>query len=210
MRNKWIVCLTMASISHAATWAQNILPLQNCVAIGGGIMTGVGHGKSDYMDKAGRPLCYMTGGDYRHYFVPCFAIGTTYEFITSKHAQDQLRCHYIAPTFTLRYLVDENNHGILFTLGTGYFHYADRVYQSRNRSSTFNKGYFGLSADIGYEFVVSKKTSMLVKASFLMADWHFNPDYEPKFRRNDPDEFQSIFDSNLLYVSLGIAIQFGK
>lgn len=46
MRNKWIVCLTMASISHAATWAQNILPLQNCVAIGGGIMTGVGHGKT--------------------------------------------------------------------------------------------------------------------------------------------------------------------
>lgn len=210
MKQKWMICLALASSLHAIAWGQNALPQKDCLAIGGGIMTGVGQGSSDFMDKAGKPLCYTVGSDYRHYLVPAFAVGATYEFITSKQGENKLRCHYIAPTLTLRFLMDEDKHGVLFTLGGGYFHYADRVHHSQRVKSTFNKGYFGLSADIGYEFTISKKTSMLVKASFLMADWHSNPDYQPKFMRNDPDEYQSMFESSLMYASLGISLQFGK
>lgn len=210
MKQRWLACLALASLQYAAASAQHVLPQRDCFAFGGGIMTGIGNGNGDYMDVAGHPVCYLAEAGYKHYFVPYFALGANYDFITSKHGQDQLRCHFIAPTFTFRYLMDDNKHAFTITLGTGYFQYADRLYQNRYVSSTFNKGYFGLSADLGYEFVILPKASIGVKATFLMADWHFNPDYTPKFLRSDKDEFQSMFESNLLYASLSIVLQFGK
>jgi hypothetical protein len=43
-----------------------------------------------------------------------------------------------------------------------------------------------------------------------MADWHSNPDYTPKWNRYDPDEYQSLFNNNLSYISLGLSFIIGK
>lgn len=43
-----------------------------------------------------------------------------------------------------------------------------------------------------------------------MADWHFNDNYEHKYSRYHPDEYQKVLDNNLSYFTLGIALVLGK
>lgn len=211
MKRKCYICLLLAIAMHIGAKAQGELPLENGYSFGGGILTGLSEGKNDYMNVADKPLCFDFTADYRHYFIPSVALGVTYEYITSSRQKNKMRCHYIAPTLTLRYLYANGKQGIFGTLGAGYFQYGERISGNRHApNTTFNKGYFGASIGLGYECAVSRGFSMQFKIDFLLADWHFNPSYEPKWQRDNPDEYQSIFENNFSYVSFGVAFQFGK
>ena len=208
----FIAIATCLAINTCSIKAQNSLPMKDVFSLGGGIMGGLSQGKGDYMDIANKPVCFNLEGSYKHFFSPIAAFGGTYEYITSSKEGNKMCNHYIAPTITLRYLMDQGTNAVSTSLGTGLLLYSDRVRESKYYSSisTFNKAYFCVSWDVSYDVVIARNTGMQFKFQFLFADWHFNPDYTPKFMRQDPDDYQTVFDNNITYISLGIALQFGK
>ena len=111
----------LASLSLAIQ-AQNYLPQKNSFSLGGGMMWGIGNTKGGFLDKTGNPTCAEFIMDYRHYWGGDLAVGATYNFLTGNKNGNSLRCNYIAPTLTYRWLWAENKQGFWATLGIGYLH----------------------------------------------------------------------------------------
>jgi len=212
MGRKWITGLFILSVMTIQLKGQRRLPVEDSFTIGGGLLSGFSKGKGDYMDVANKPLSHFIEGSYRHYLSPSIGLGTTYEYIASSKDGNTMKNHFIAPTLTYRYLMDENASAVWTSLGTGCLFYSDKLRNANiyGPDTRFSKGYFCVSWAFGYDFSITKTVGMQLKAEFLFADWHFNPDYTPKFARDDSDDYQTIFDSNFSFVSLGIALQFGK
>ncbi|MCI1648679.1 MAG: hypothetical protein LKI39_13295 [Bacteroides sp.] len=211
MKTKWIISLSILLAITIPIKGQK-LPTQNSFTICGGLLFSLSEGKGNYMDITNKPLSYFIESSYRHYLSPAIAFGATYEYISSSRNGNEMKNHFIAPTFTFRYLMDENTNAVWSSIGAGCLFYSDKLRNTNfySSGSTFSKGYFCISWAFGYDFAITKMIGMQLKAEFLFADWHFNSNYTPKFARDNPDEYQTIFDNNLTYVSLGIALQFGK
>ncbi|WP_455668431.1 hypothetical protein [Phocaeicola sp.] len=210
MNTKYFLIAIFVAICHLTSKAQSYLPMENSFSFGGGIAGGITECKGDYLDIAGNPACYNLGAEFRHYFTPNVGLGATYEYIGSSKYQNKMNCHYIAPTFTLRGLWANGKQGFWCSGGIGYLNYSDELKSGKYGSSTFSHGYFAVSLGIGYEFAVAPGFGMQIKAECIMADWHSNPDYTPKWNRYDPDEYQSLFNNNLSYISLGLSFIIGK
>ena len=58
--------------------AQSYLPTKQSFSFGGSMAKSLSECKGDYMDLAGKPLCYNLNAEYRYYLVPSFAIGATF------------------------------------------------------------------------------------------------------------------------------------
>jgi len=212
MNSKWIIILLLIVSTSLQAQVEKSLPVQDNFILGGGILTGVSEGKGDYMDVADKPLCYFIEGSYKHYISPFVGLGATYEYITSSNRGNEMKSHFASPTLTLRYPMDENTHAMWTSLGMGCLFYSDKLRGTNfyGSSTTFSKPYFCVSWALGYDFAIAKAVGMQVKAEFLFADWYFNPDYTPKFARDDEDDYQSVFKSKFAYISLGLTLLFGK
>lgn len=209
MNTKHFLIAIFAILCNFSIQAQNYLPQENSFSFAGGIAGGITECKGDYLDITGNPVCYNIGAEFCHYLIPNVGLGIDYEYVGSSKFQNKMVCHYIAPTFSLRLAWANNTQGFRILGGIGYLHYSDRL-QSGKHSSVFNHGYFAVSFGLDYEFSLAPGFGMHIKTQIIMADWHSNPDYTPSWNRYDPEEFQSLFNNNLSYISLGIGLVFGK
>jgi len=195
-----LVCV-LASIGLAVN-AQNYLPLKNSFSLGGGLMWGMSEGEGDFQDVAGTPTCGLFGAEYRYYSIPNVGLGVNYNYLTGSKDNNSLKCHYIAPTLTLRGLWADYKQGFWGTVGLGYLHYKDEIGYSR----PFNKGYFAASLHLGYEFAISAGVGMQIRADIIMADFR-----DTGYRSCCGDyNFADHYDSALNYFSIGLALVFGK
>lgn len=215
MNTKYFLIAIFATLCNFSVQAQNYLPQENSFSFGGAVAGGITGCKGDYLDVAGHPACYNIGAEFCHYFIPNVGLGVDYEYVGSSKYGNKMSAHYFAPTFTLRMLWANNMQGFRILGGIGYLHYSDELQSGKYgggkyAGSTFDHGYFAVSLGLNYEFSLAPGFGMHIKAQCIMADWHFNPDYTAKWNRYDPDEFQTIFNNNLSYISLGIGFVFGK
>lgn len=200
---KLLLIGVLASLSLAIQ-AQNYLPQKNSFSFGGGMMWGLGNTKGGFLDEAGKHTCAEFIMDYRHYWGGDFAIGATYNHLTGNKDGNSLRCNYIAPTMTYRWLWADNKQGFWATMGIGYLHYKDEVNYQK-----FKKGHLTMSASLGYEFALGKGVGMQIRADFIMSDFRYvNSGYYPSYDGNY--HFSDNWDSALNFLSLGVALMFGK
>ncbi len=73
-----------------------------------------------------------------------------------------MKNHFIAPTLTYRYLMDENTSSVWTSLGTGCLFYSDKLCNVNiyGTNTTFSKGYFCVSWAFGYDFAITKAVGM--------------------------------------------------
>ena len=188
----------LASIGLVAS-AQSYLPQKNAFSVGGGFMWGMSEGKGDFQDVAGTPTCGNFGLEFRHYPIPNIGLGVAYNRLSGNKDGNKLRCNYIAPTLTARWLWTENKQGFWVNVGMGYLKYKDELV----KYSSFEKGYFAVSCNFGYEFALGKGVGMQLRADLIMADFKDNNYRSYYGGMND-------WDSSLNYISLGAALVFGK
>lgn len=202
-RTKLLLMGVLASLSLAVQ-AQNYLPQKNSFTLGGGMMWGLGNTKGGFLDKTGNSTCGEFILDYRHYWKGEFAVGATYNHLTGNKDGNSLRCNYIAPTMTYRWLWAENKQGFWATIGIGYLHYKDEV-----NYNGFKKGYLAMSTSLGYEFALGKGVGMQIRADFLMSDFKYRGgSYYPSY--SGDYHFYDDWDSALNFFSLGLTLTFGK
>lgn len=216
MMKKYFIFITLFSCFFHISYAQeeaDKLPLKDAVSVGVGISFPMGGSDNDFTDMHKGAPCFSTDVNYRHYFCEgALGVGATYLFNGTSRDNDLLRINYIAPTLTLRALSDNDNGAFYLTVGGGYLHYADRIRSVSRICHTFNKGYFGMSFSLGYEWTWTKTLSSLVHIDFLTSRWSDNENYKPKWQRDEYEkkEFQTVFKPKLMFLSLGFDIQFGK
>src|SRR5574344_770087 len=213
---RYVVFLVLLVFSCYTTFAvkdTDTLPLKNAIAAGVGISFPIGSSNNDFTDLHKGMPCFATDVNYRHYFlVGALGGGAAYQFYGTCKDNDLLRVNYVAPTFTLRALSDGDDRAGYLTVGCGYLHYADRIRSVDHASHTFNKGYFGLSFSLGYEWTWTRHLSSLAHLDFLTARWTDNEDFIPRWQRDESekDDFQTIFKPKLMFIAVGIDVQFGK
>jgi hypothetical protein len=190
--------------------AQYTLPEKNAVSLGGAITLPIGSGENDFTDIHQNTACFTANANFRHFLSPQAALGAIYQFYGTHSGKDLFRCHFIAPTITFRSLQDDAKQSLYATFGIGYFHYADRIFSRAKANHTFNHGYLGASLSIGYEWAVSKSFSTQLHLDFISAKWAENENYEPKWMRDNPDEPEYMFEPKMVFVSLGLDVQFGR
>ena len=195
-----LVCV-LASLGLAVN-AQNYLPLKNSFSLGGGLMWGMSEGKGDFQDVAGTPTCGLFGAEYRYYSIPNVGLGVNYNYLTGSKDNNSLKCHYIAPTLTLRGLWADYKQGFWGTVGLGYLKYKDDL----RLGGDFEEGYFAASVSAGYEFAISAGVGMQIRADIIMADFKDNGYRSCCGSHNYLDHY----DASLTYFSVGIALVFGK
>lgn len=175
--------------------------MKNSFSFGGGFMWGLSEGKGDFQDVAGTPTCGLFGAEFRHYPIPNIGLGAVYDHMWGSKDNNTLRCHYVAPAITARWLWANNKQGFYFTVGLGYLHYKDDLAYA----STFDKGYFAASTHLGYEFAIASGVGMQIRADIIMADFHSDG-----YRRYGYYGGFDDLDSSLSYFSIGMALVFGK
>lgn len=209
----FIVLLLSLSPAAFAEGEAKTLPLKNAIAAGAGISFPVGNSNNDFTDLHHGVPCFAADVNYRHYFADgALGVGAAYQFYGTSKDNDLLRVNYVAPTLTLRVLSDDDSRAGYITAGCGYLHYADRIRSIDHGCHTFNKGYFGLSFSLGYEWAWTKSLSSLAHIDFLTARWTDNEDYIPSWQRDESekDNFQTLFKPKLMFIAIGIDLQFGK
>ena len=87
------------------------------------------------------------------------------------------------------------------TVGAGYFKYKDDL----KYNGSFEKGYFGASFSLGYEFSISEAVGMQIRADCIAADFKVTG-----YRSSCCDNFYDNWDSSLSFFSIGMALVFGK
>jgi hypothetical protein len=205
-----MLVLCIGCLDSINVFAQNTLPAKDAISIGSAVTLPSGKGENDFTDLHKNTFCFTADANYRHFLSPHAAVGATYQFYGTHSGKDLFRCHYIAPTLTFRALQNEATSSLYFTVGAGYFHYADRIHSRIAANHTFNHGYFGTSISLGYEWMIGKSISTQLHLDFLSAKWGENPDYEPKWQREDPNVPETMFEPKMSFVSLGLDLQFGK
>lgn len=211
---KFIIFLIVSlSCTNSLLQAQDLLPQEFSVSLGGGlILPYVDGNRNDFFNKNGNRAGYNLTTEGRYYFMPNFALGLQYDYLRIAHSPDKMHLHYIHPNITYRYLWSNGNQGVFLSFGIGYMNYEERTYQRNTKKGfLFNRGYCGLSIGMGYEFYISKKISGVFRADILTADWFANPDA----RLYNPDDYDdgidhSWFKNNITFFNIGFAIQFGR
>jgi hypothetical protein len=197
-----VLCVcTMTSVAQT-------LPMKDAIAVGGSLTFPAGKGTNDFTDVHGSTLCFSADLNYRHYLSDVAALGAIYQFCGSHHDRDLLRCHYIAPTLTCRALQNEGSQSLYFTFGMGFLLYSDRIYSRPAANHTFNQGYFAASLSLGYECTFSNRLSSQLHIDFLTAKWSENENYQPSWQRDNPNEYESMFEPKRMFASVGLDIQF--
>ena len=179
--------------------AQSYLPQKSAFSIGAGPMWGIIEGKGNFYDAVGSPTCGNFGLEYRYYPIPNIGLGVAYNHLWGSKDNNSLRCNYVAPTFTARWLWAENKQGFWMTVGVGYFGYKDDLVYD----VAFKKGYLGASFSMGYEFSISNAVGIQIRADCISADFKYNG-YRYHY------DYYDDWDSSMGYLSLGIALVFGK
>lgn len=214
MNRSCIIYKVVISISMmfccADAYTQYTLPEKDAVSVGGALTLPLGSGKNDFTDIHKNTLSFTANTNYRHFLSSQAAVGAIYQFYSTHSGKDLFRCHFIAPTITFRDLQDAGRNSLYFTLGVGYFHYADRIFSRTTANHTFNHGYLGASFSFGYEWAVGKSVSTQLHLDFISAKWGFNEDYQPKWVRDNPDEPEYMFEPKMVFISLGFDVQFGR
>lgn len=191
------VCLGLA---HAAG-AQSYLPQKSAFSIGAGPMWGIVEGKGNFHDEVGATTCGFFGMEYRYYAIPNIALGVAYNHLWGSKDNNSLSCNYVAPTFTARWLWAENRQGFWMTVGVGYFGYKDEL----TYGDEFKKGYLGASFSVGYEFAIAGGVGLQLRADCLAADFKYTG-----YRYGHSHHYYDDWDSSMSYLSLGVALVFGK
>lgn len=181
--------------------AQSYLPQKSAFSIGAGPMWGIKEGKGNFHDAASSSTCGFFGMEYRYYAIPNIGLGVAYNHIWGNKDNNSLSCNYVAPTFTARWLWAENKQGFWMTVGVGYFGYKDDL----TYRGSFSKGYLGASFSMGYEFAISNAVGLQLRADCLAADFKYKG-YSYSHNHN----YYEDWDSSMSYLSLGIALVFGK
>ena len=190
----------LASIGLAAS-AQSYLPQKSAFSIGGGFMWGFKEGKGDFQEVTNTPTCGSFGMEYRYYSIPNLGLGVTYNHLAGNKDGNKLRCNYIAPTLTARWLWAENRQGFWMNVGIGFFKYKDDL----RYSGSFEKGYLGASFSLGYEFAISNGVGLQIRADCIAADFK-----DTGYRSCCSNNYYDNWDSSLSYFSIGMALVFGK
>lgn len=189
----------------SAVYSQSNLPLKNSFSLGGGPMWSINNSEGDFQDVAGNPTSAMVGMEYRHYFKRVIGLGVMYKHLTGNKDSNTLRCHYVGPTLTFRGLWANNKQGFWGSIGLGYFHYKEDLYNQ----APYSKSHYGVSGSLGYEFAMSKGVGLQLRADLIMAD--FNPSggtFHPV--GGNYYYYDEYWDSALNYFSIGISLVFGK
>lgn len=189
------------------------LPQEYSIIIGGGVSLPLVEGnRNDFFSKNGNRVGYDLMMEGRYYFLPNFAVGVQYDYMRMARLPDKMHLHYVRPNITFRRLWSHGNQGAFLSFGIGYMNYQERTYQQGARNGhLFQRGYCGISLGTGYEFRITRKVSGMLRADILTADWFVNPDA----RLYNTDGFDdgtdhSWFKSNITFVNLGFAVQFGR
>lgn len=178
-------------------------------------------GKNSFTSEHGNTSIFFGTAACHYQLSWPVAIGLTYKYIASHSGRDLLRCHFVGPDVKFRYLMDEHQQALYFTLTPGYLHYADRVRNKEKRGEAFNHSYFAADFDFGYEFAISRKLSLLLHADVLTGRWGSNPDYhlipdDVHYYIDENGKTQSYHDPNYMFepslvfiaLNLGIAYTF--
>ena len=185
--------------------AQSYLPQKSAFSIGGGPMWGIIEGKGNFNDMAGSPMCGNFGAEYRYYPIPNIGLGVAYNHLWGSKDNKSMACNYVAPTFTARWLWAENKRGFWLTAGVGYFGYKDDLAYL----DSYKKGYLGASFSLGYEFSIGEGVGLQLRADCISADFKYEG-YHHHHNHNDYNNNGDNWDSSMGYLSLGIALVFGK
>ena len=185
--------------------AQSYLPQKSAFSIGGGPMWGIIEGKGNFNDMAGSPMCGNFGAEYRYYPIPNIGLGVAYNHLWGSKDNKSMACNYVAPTFTARWLWAENKRGFWLTAGVGYFGYKDDLAYL----DSYKKGYLGASFSLGYEFSIGEGVGLQLRADCISADFKYEG-YHHHHNHNDYNNNWDNWDSSMGYLSLGIALVFGK
>ena len=185
--------------------AQSYLPQKSAFSIGGGPMWGIIEGKGNFNDMAGSPMCGNFGAEYRYYPIPNIGLGVAYNHLWGSKDNKSMACNYVAPTFTARWLWAENKRGFWLTAGVGYFGYKDDLAYL----DSYKKGYLGASFSLGYEFSIGEGVGLQLRADCISADFKYEG-YHHHHNHNDYYNNWDNWDSSMGYLSLGIALVFGK
>ena len=202
IRLLWL-CVLLGTAFTAS--AQSYLPQKSAFAIGGGPMWGIIEGKGNFNDMAGSPMCGNFGAEYRYYPIPNIGLGVAYNHLWGSKDNKTLKCNYVAPTFTARWLWAENKRGFWLTAGVGYFGYKDDLAYL----DSYKKGYLGASFSLGYEFSIGEGVGLQLRADCISADFKYEG-YHHHHNHNDYYNNWDNWDSSMGYLSLGIALVFGK
>ncbi|WP_414630761.1 hypothetical protein [Bacteroides sp. UBA939] len=210
---KQLLLTVLLSYAGIALQAQDHLPQTYSIAVGGGVTLPLVEGnRNEFFNKNGDRAGYDLMLEGRYYLTPYFALGAQYDYLRIADLPDKVHVHYVRPAATLRYLWSDGDKGAFFGFGIGYMNYQERTYRRGDRYGyLFQKGYFGLSFSMGYEFRITGKVSGIFRGDILMADWVNNPDA----RLYNPDGYDdgvnhNWFKSNITFFNLGFAIQFGR
>ena len=87
------------------------------------------------------------------------------------------------------------------TVGVGYFGYKDDL----TYRGSFSKGYLGASFSMGYEFAIANAVGLQLRADCLAADFKYKG-----YSYGHGHNYYEDWDSSMSYLSLGIALVFGK
>ena len=185
--------------------AQSYLPQKSAFSIGGGPMWGIIEGKGNFNDMVGSPMCGNFGAEYRYYPIPNIGLGVAYNHLWGSKDNKSMACNYVAPTFTARWLWAENKRGFWLTAGVGYFGYKDDLAYL----DSYKKGYLGASFSLGYEFSIGEGVGLQLRADCISADFKYEG-YHHHHNHNDYNNNWDNWDSSMGYLSLGIALVFGK
>ena len=90
----------------------------------------------------------------------------------------------------------------------GFLLYSDRIYSRPAANHTFNQGYFAASLSLGYEWTFSNRLSLAAASIFWTAKWARNENYQPSWQRDNPNEYESMFEPKRMFASVGSDIQF--
>ena len=202
IRLLWL-CVLLGTAFTAS--AQSYLPQKSAFSIGGGPMWGIIEGKGNFNDMAGSPMCGNFGAEYRYYPIPNIGLGVAYNHLWGSKDNKSMACNYVAPTFTARWLWAENKRGFWLTAGVGYFGYKDDLAYL----DSYKKGYLGASFSLGYEFSIGEGVGLQLRADCISADFKYEG-YHHHHNHNDYYNNWDNWDSSMGYLSLGIALVFGK
>jgi len=214
--------LTFLSLFLCTSAIAQELPEKYAFTLGGGLsIPGVDNREGSFFGKHPHSVGYSLNGDFAYFVNPNLGVGFRYDYARYKNSDDKMHVNYIGPQVTMRYLFGDSKQAAFLNIGCGYFDYSERTfdhvrtdkYMSSYYGNRYTKGYFGIAGSLGYQVALSSGVAATFKIDVLTADWFVNPSYsyynDDYYNIYDDDQ-PNMFDNNLTFISLGVALTFGK
>lgn len=162
---------------------------------------------------------YHFGGDVTYYFTEAFGVGlkgyihkssnkldnisdTTGGTTRYGSMRDNITSSYAGPTFSARFLNQDNTRAILLDLSLGYMGYSNKAV--RVDSYKINGQSFGFSLSAGYDMEIAKNLILGFQVSYLygtLLKYDLNDGVSTKTITLDKEEYESL---NRLDFSVGL------